>query len=498
MPSVVSLVVGMPTTPLYLFAYFCAALWLATVAYFMHLFVTRMWMLRKFRGPLAIPFLGNCYSFETLSFMKFLAQLRKTYGKIFTVFPFAKAYLVICDPVVVRRVLSDTRSFTKGADYKEIFALVFGEGLVTSTGEKHTKDRAIFSKYFMKANVNKYVGIINSHAKEALAGKIMTPLVAKGGSMDFNIETFFATLALRVFLQFSMNTTFKDDPKNEEELCHLVSQGSWATARMMSLNLPMWSIFPTTRIITQVKERMWTECDKAIKRRRAELAAGTAEDVDDCLSAIIRENMSEKDVMDHVMTLVCAGHDTTTYLSAFMVLLLAQHSDVQDRVRAEILEKVGDRQEITMEDLGELKFLQQVMQETLRLYAVIPFVARVATEEVTVKEAGIVIPKGADVVVPLYLLNRDPSIWENPSVFDPDRFDEKTSTCTSAQRGFFPFGYGSRTCIGTTLAQTENGIFMCHLLRKVSFAVLPGYKPLIFGGISLTTSNGVHVIVKNL
>ena len=170
--------------------------------------------------------------------MKFLAQLRKTYGKVFKVFPFAKAYLVVCDPVAVRRILSDHKTFPKGADYKDIFALGFGEGLVTSTGEKHTKDRAIFSKYFVKANVTKYVGMINRNAVDVMESKILGPLAAAGGSMDINIETFFATLALRVFLTFSMNTTFKDDPKNEEELCHLVSQGSWATARMMSLNLP--------------------------------------------------------------------------------------------------------------------------------------------------------------------------------------------------------------------------------------------------------------------
>jgi len=492
----------LPTTPLYLVLYACGVVWLGFSTMFMYLYITRQWQYRKFKGSLALPVLGNCYTADALSFMRYLASLRKKHGKVFMVWPFAKAYLVIADPTVVRRVLSDTKTFIKGSDYRDIFSLGFGEGLVTSSGEKHTKDRAIFSKYFVKANVTKYAEMINESTKSCMAQKL-DPLLPAGtdGPVEVNMETFFAVLSLRCFLRFSMNTTFDDDLALEEELCHLVSRGSWATARMMSLNLPMWDVFYPVALIKYAKGKVWVECEKAIARRRAELEAGTAVDIDDCLSAIIREKMSEKDVLDHVMTLVCAGHDTTAFFSSFMMLLLAQHTGVQDRVRAEIFEKMGDKPVITMEDVAELKFLQKVMQETLRLYAVIPMVTREATEEVTVKEAGVTIPKGANVMVPFFLLNRDPTVWENPGVFNPDRFDEKASSgteFTSAKKGFFPFGYGSRTCIGNTLAQTENGIFLCHLMRNFKFTELKGFKPNIFGGISLTTDNGIRVKIERL
>ena len=260
----------------------------------------------------------------------------------------------------------------------------------------------------------------------------------------------------------------------------------------------MWRIFYPVSYIIRAREQVLAACTVAVEQRRKMMANNECQDLDDPLTAMIRENMPEKDVLDHVMTLVCAGHDTTAYFSAFMVLLLAENPSVQDQLRKEIIDVVGNREDVTMEDLGELKYLQKVMQETLRLYAVIPFVTREATEEVTIKEANITIPKGANVMVPFYLLNRDPTIWENPSVFNPDRFDGRTTEFTSAKNGFFPLGYGSRTCIGNTLAQTENGIFMCHILRKFQFSALPGFKPAIYGGISLTTSNGVHVVIKPL
>ena len=219
---------------LYLIGYVLGACWLGLSAYFIVLFVSRKWLLRNFNGAFAVPVLGNCYNVETLSFMRFLAQLRKTYGKVFTVFPFAKAYLVLCDPVIVRRVLSDTKTFVKGADYSDIFSLAFGEGLVTATGEKHLKDRAIFGKYFIKSSIAKYVNMINSTTKEAVETKLTKALEATDNrSLSINIEDFFATLALRVFMTFSLNTNFKDDPKTESALCKVVSDGSWGVARMM-------------------------------------------------------------------------------------------------------------------------------------------------------------------------------------------------------------------------------------------------------------------------
>ena len=95
-------------------------------------------------------------------------------------------------------------------------------------------------------------------------------------------------------------------------------------------------------------------------------------------------------------------------------------------------------------------------------------------------------------------LNRDPSIWENPSVFDPERFEGKTTDFTSAKNGFFPFGYGSRTCIGNTLAQIESGILISKLLMRCRFDLDPGFKIRITAGISLTTKGGINVICRPL
>ncbi|CAM9507096.1 unnamed protein product, partial [Ectocarpus fasciculatus] len=133
----------------------------------------------------------------------------------------------------------------------------------------------------------------------------------------------------------------------------------------------------------------------------------------------------------------------------------------------------------------------------LRLFAVIPIITRVSQDDVFIKEANVTIPKGANVMIPMFLMNRDPEIWDRQNEFLPERFEGK-GDFTSAKDGFFPFGYGSRTCIGNTLAQMEVAVFLSHLLRRYTIEPDPKYKLKIAAGISLTTTNGVKVMLKPL
>ena len=179
-----------------------------------------------------------------------------------------------------------------------------------------------------------------------------------------------------------------------------------------------------------------------------------------------------------------------------MVYLLAQNQEKQDKLYQAIMDKVGNKEIITADDFADIKYLICVMMETLRYYAIIPGVSRVATEDVTFKEAGnVTIPKGTNIMIPMFVINRDPELWDDPVKFVPERFEERGNDFTSAKDGFFPFSYGSRTCIGNTFAQVEAGIVMCHLIRKYKLLPDPKYKLSVRAGISLTTSNGVNVIL---
>lgn len=471
------------------------ALFLGYLLYGTIVFIKQCYMLRRFKGPLALPLVGNCYDMGALYVLRYLSKLRKKYGKIFTFFGPSKPYLVICEPAVVRRILSDPKTFPKGEDYTTYFNIAFGAGLVTSNGEKHKADRAVFGRFFIRSNVVKFMSTINSLAVEAIENSLVQP--NKGQTFTVDIEQFFATLALRTFSLFAVGLDYRTNPAREKEICRLVSKGSFEMGQLMALALPLWDIIPQVRCCRQTRLELGYELTETVKARKALMARGETVP-DDCLTAMLTENMSSEAMLDHIVTLLCAGHDTTAFYSSYMVYLLGLYPEAQAKFVEDVKNVVGDREEITADDVSEMKYVQKVMQEVLRLFAIIPNVSRLATEETHVKEVNVTIPKGATVLIPMFLINRDPDIWENPSEFNPDRFEGKGNEFTSAKNGFFPFGYGSRTCIGNVLAQLESVTFLCHLLRKFRIESAPGFKPNIMAGISLTTSNGIHVVLRPL
>jgi len=93
-------------------------------------------------------------------------------------------------------------------------------------------------------------------------------------------------------------------------------------------------------------------------------------------------------------------------------------------------------------------------------------------------------------------MNRDADVWEDPNEFRPERFEGLGISDNSAKHGYLPFGYGSRTCIGNTLALIEGNVMFALLMQKVTFKKVENFKPKITAGISLVSSNGIRVKVE--
>jgi cytochrome P450 len=470
----------------------CTVITLLLLLYATITFFIEIYKLRKFRGPLAFPLIGNCYNLEAMKLLSYLSKLRKRYGRVFTFFSLSnKAFLVVCDPVAVRRILSDSKTFIKGTDYTQIFAIAFGEGLVTSNGDKHKHDRGIFGKYFIKSSISKNMEIMNTHTLEMINSDELVI------NKDYNIEHFFAILSLRLFSNIYIGKDYRGNSKRENDLANAVSKGSWAVGRMITLALPTIALInPYVKKIQEAREVFWDDMKVVIEARKIAMKSGDNQTPDDCITAMINENLNDKEMLDHLATLISAGHDTTAYFCSYMCYLLAEHQKEQDILREEINQVLGNRTLVNENDVTEMKYLSKVMQETLRLYSIIPMLTRLSNEEVHIKESGVTIPKNVNLLIPMFLINRDPELWDNPSQFNPDRFDGKVESFTSAKNGFFPFGYGTRTCIGNTLSILESGVMISQLIRKFRIKSSPGFKLCIQSGISLTTDNGVHVILS--
>ncbi|XP_055890425.1 cytochrome P450 3A24-like [Biomphalaria glabrata] len=175
------------------------------------------------------------------------------------------------------------------------------------------------------------------------------------------------------------------------------------------------------------------------------------------------KNMSEEELMGQSMLILFAGFETTSTTLQFCLYLLAQHQDVQEKVYQEILTQLQSDTP-THEELNKLTYMEQVVDETLRLYPPIPIITRKALETKTY--GGVTIPKGTWIMAVLEQVMKDPKHFPEPDKFDPERFSEENVSKRDSL-SFLPFGSGPRLCIGMRLAYLELKMALVHVLRKI-------------------------------
>lgn len=151
---------------------------------------------------------------------------------------------------------------------------------------------------------------------------------------------------------------------------------------------------------------------------------------------------------DHIDTIIAAGNETSGLTTCFTVLMLAIHQDTQERVVEELrsIFKSAD-QEVTFEDIANLKYLTMVLNETLRLFPITPFIGREVTKDFEL-EPNLLLPKGATIIMPIFKIHRNKEVWgPNADVFDPDNFLPENVERRHPY-SYIPFSNGPRNCIG--------------------------------------------------
>jgi cyclooctatin synthase len=169
-------------------------------------------------------------------------------------------------------------------------------------------------------------------------------------------------------------------------------------------------------------------------------------------------------VYDEVVTMLIAGTQTTADALSWTCYLLTQHPHVLQRLQSELDETLGDR-EVRYADLGNLRYLQQVIAETLRLYPSTWMLMRRPVVDVDL--GSWTIPAGSTVLFSIYALQRDSALYELPEQFNPDRWAPERAA--DIQRSaYIPFGSGVRGCVGEHFARAEMAVILSVILRDYS------------------------------
>ena len=203
------------------------------------------------------------------------------------------------------------------------------------------------------------------------------------------------------------------------------------------------------------------------------------------------ERMNPRQLRDEVTTIFMAGHETTANAMAWAFYLMAKHPEVAHRVRWEVSEVLGT-QVPTYENVRELKYTLQVIQETLRLYPPAWIIGRKAIAPDQIGDYPI--PAGAPILISPYAVHRNPEYWPNPDAFDPDNFlpEQEKQRPTYA---YFPFGGGPRLCIGNNFALMEMQVILALTLRQFDFQLTGNQDVVPEPLITLRPKDGLRIKV---
>lgn len=192
---------------------------------------------------------------------------------------------------------------------------------------------------------------------------------------------------------------------------------------------------------------------------------------------------------------IISGHDTTSAGISFTLYVLGLYPDVQEKVYEEI-ESIfhGTDRPATLADLNEMKYLERVIKESMRIYSPVPTMGRILSEDVQLDEY--VIPKGTPVTIQVYYLHRDPRFFPDPEKFDADRFLPDNVEGRNPY-AYIPFSAGPRNCIGQKFAMYEEKSVLSSIIRNFKVKSMEKREDLnLMRELILKSFNGINVTLE--
>ncbi|KAF8998685.1 cytochrome P450 [Cyathus striatus] len=403
---------------------------------------------------------------------EFMWGWMKKYGNTFKVFLPFERLVWTSEPGHIKAILATQfDSFEKGPSFIELASSMLGTGVFNSDGVFH---RAITRPFFIRERISDFE-IFGVHADEALRQAKVR--LAEGYPIDFqdlvsrftldsasefllgqNVESLSGGLAYPKNSSKLIPPSFDSHPSNrfvtafmqaQTQLSFRLSQGgTWPLQELFSDH-----IAPNRKVL----DEFVTPLMEMAIRKKSQLKDDLEErETDNLLDHLVQQTEDPRVLMDEVVNLLAAGRDTTASLLTYAVYMMAEHPDMTQRLRDEIISKVGPTNQPTYENIREMKFLRAFLNEVLRLYPPVPFNERISNKDAIFPSSvpgsrPLYVPALSRCVYSVFVMHRRTDLWGPDSMeFDPDRFiDERLSKYLTPNPFIFcPFNAGPRICLG--------------------------------------------------
>ena len=436
-------------------------------------------------GPKGHYMTGNLldYARDPLGF---LTRCSREYGDVVRLrFPGLPLYLLNHPDHAEHVLVKNNRNFIKSRYFRRELSFL-GKGLLNSEGEFWRRQRRLAQPAFHRQRINAYGEVMVSYTERMLA------TWQDGEIRDVHQEM------MRLLLDIVAKVLFDAEIAKSEEVREALDQaikrfdeqGSGMLLRFLLGNFPT----PTNLRFRKAVGRLDEIIYGIINERRS-----SGEDAGDLLSMLLHSRdeegnrMSDKQLRDEVMTLLLAGHETNALALSWTWYLLSQHPEVESKLHEELQEVLADRAP-TIEDLPRLRYTEMVLKESMRLYPPAWGISREALKECEI--GGCRVPAGTQLFIVMWVLHRDPRYFEDPEMFDPDRWEDGSAKRVP-KYAYLPFGTGPRLCIGSSFAMTEATLLLATIAKKFQLRAVAeqqrvGPQP----SVTLRPKGGMRMILK--
>ncbi|XP_069699698.1 cytochrome P450 4C1-like [Periplaneta americana] len=465
-------------------------------------------------GPKSYPIVGTFLPIifaKRSEVVKVVIDIANKYKPLFRTWIGGRfAEINIMEPEHLEVIMSSSKHIEKSFGY-EFMKPWIGTGLLTSTGQKWHTHRKMITPTFHFKILESFVEVF-AEKSEILVDKLQKEV----GSQGFDVYPYITKCALDIICETAMGTPiFAQDNAESEYVKAVYEVSDIVIQRALRPWLHSNFIFKLS-----ARGKRHDQClrvlhgftNKVIQERKAQLLgngdkmqgySGSEDEVigkkkrkaflDLLLEASLDGvKLTDMELREEVDTFMFEGHDTTSAGMCWALYLLGLHPEVQAKAFEE-QERIfqGSIRSPTMKDLNEMKYLEQVIKESLRLYPSVPFIGRLLNEDVQL--GGYTLPAGCFLALHIYQVHRNEKQFPNPHEFDPDNFLPER-VAKRHPYAYVPFSAGPRNCVGQKFALLEEKTVLSYMLRHYKWSSLDKEEDVpIVADLVLRPLNGIRL-----
>ncbi|MFY9611099.1 MAG: cytochrome P450 [Blastocatellia bacterium] len=436
-------------------------------------------------SPKSRGFLGHLTMFRRDP-PKFLLDSAREYGDVVHFRFGPQAVYLLNHPDYIRDVLvTNNRNFVKSRGL-EMAKKFLGEGLLTSEGEFHRRQRRLAQPAFHRHRINAYATVMTDYGAQARSRW------QAGETVDISQEMMRLTLAIvgKTLFDADVEVEASEIGKALTDVMQLFDRITSPFAGLLE-KLPLPSNIRWLRAKLRLDETMYRIIDE---RRRS------GEDRGDLLSMLLLAQdeegdgtgMTNQQLRDEAMTLFVAGHETTANALTWTWYLLSQHPEVEAKLHDEIDTVLGGKLP-TAEDVARLTYTEMVFAESMRLYPPAWILGRRVLSDYQVGDY--VIPRGSIILMSQWVMHHDARFYPEPFEFDPERWSSEARE-SRPKFAYFPFGGGPRVCIGEQFAWMEGMLLIATIAQEWKMRLAPGQQVETKPMITLRPKFGMRMMLQ--